>query len=73
VNTDPGSPVPLIVGVESHVVLPLIGHVIVRGGGAAVSIVNIVLVGTLVFPAISVVVTLIVLDPSGSGVVGVNE
>jgi hypothetical protein len=73
VNVEPGSPVPLIVGVVSEVVLPFIGQVIISGGGALVSTVIVVLVRVLVFPAASVRVTLMVLDHSGSGDGGANE
>jgi hypothetical protein len=72
VKLEPGSQVPFIVGVLSLVILPLIGHVIVRGGGAAVSIVNVVLVGILVFPTTSVIVTERVLEPSGKDIIGVK-
>jgi hypothetical protein len=72
VNIVPGSPVPLTIGVLSPVVLPFIGHMIVSGGGAAVSTMNVVVLTGLVFPAASIVVTLRVLDPSGREVVGVK-
>jgi hypothetical protein len=60
VNIAPGSPVPFMRGVLSPVTLPSTGHVIVSGGGAAVSTINVVETGELVFPAASVVVTVIV-------------
>jgi hypothetical protein len=71
-NIDPGSQVPSMVGVLSAMIPPLIGVVIVSGGGAAVSIVNVVVAGVLVFPTASVVVKERVFEPSGSAVVGVK-
>jgi hypothetical protein len=76
VNTDPGSPVPLIVGVESFVkyegVTSPPALVIVGVVGRRESIVNTVVVGVLVLPAMSTSVTLYVFDHSGRGVVGVK-
>jgi hypothetical protein len=62
VNIDPGSPVPRIVGVESDVrYVGFVSHpaeVILGAIGRVASTVNIVVVGGLVFPAISMRVTL---------------
>jgi hypothetical protein len=72
VNILLGSPVPVRVGVVSLVRELLAGTVIPGATGAVVSTTNVVAVGVLVFPAVSVRVTEKVFDPSGSGVVGVK-
>ena len=73
INIDPDSPVPEIVGVVSFVRELVTGATIVGAIGAVVSIVNVVDTGDPVFPAPSVRVTAYVVDPSMSGVLGVNE
>jgi hypothetical protein len=57
VNTEPGSPVPFIVGVLSLVMSPSVGLAIVGVTGVVVSIVRGRLTGLLTFPAVSVVMT----------------
>lgn len=66
VTVDPGSAVPVTVGVLSIVVLPLTGLVMLGAEGADVSTLNVVVTGPVVFPALSVSVTLMEFDPSGS-------
>ena len=72
VNVDPGSPIPLIVGVESLVRRPLVGLAIIGVAGAVVSTVTEIFCGVLVFPVESVAVTERVFTHSGSAVDGVN-
>jgi hypothetical protein len=72
VNTDPGSQVPLIVGVLSLVMSQLVGLAIVGVDGAVVSMMIGIGVAGLVFPAVSVDVTERVFIPSGRGVVRVK-
>jgi hypothetical protein len=72
VNILLGSPVPVRVGVVSLVRELLAGVVMPGATGTVVSTTNVVALGVLVFPAVSMRVTEKVLDPSGSGVVGVK-
>jgi hypothetical protein len=73
VNTDPGSPVPLMVGVLSLVMRPFVGLAIVGAVGAVVSIwIGSVRTGET-FPVASVDVAMREFSPSGSRVVGVND
>ena len=72
-NTDPGSPVPLMVGVLSDVRDPLIGDVTIGALGGVVSMVTSTITGNHALPARSVVITLSVLEPSGRETVGVYD
>ena len=71
------SAVPVIVGVVSLVRYGAIVSVatleMTGTDGARESMVKVVAVGVLVFPTVSVRVTLYVVDPSGRGDDGVNE
>lgn len=69
----PSSPVPRNVGVVSFVADPPAGEVIVGAVGALVSTTTVIALPVLVFPAVSVAVGVIVVDPSGSGVDGVHD
>jgi len=68
VNIVHGSPVPVIVGVLVLTKDPLPGVRITTGVGAVESIVNVLVVTEETFPALSVVLTLSVILPSGSDV-----
>jgi hypothetical protein len=68
VNTDPGSQVPLMVGVLSFVRSPFVGLAIVGVAGAVVSIVSRSRVAGLIFPDISVIVMLYSYVPSISSI-----
>jgi hypothetical protein len=73
VNTDPGSPVPLMVGVLSLVIRPFVGLAIVGAVGAVVSIwIGSVRTGET-FPVASVDVAVREFSPSGRGDDGVND
>lgn len=68
---DPGSAVPVTVGVLSVIVLPSSGDAIVGAAGAVASMVIDVLVGVEALPAGSVAVTTRGVDPSGNGLASV--
>jgi hypothetical protein len=76
VKVEPGSQVPLMVGVLSVVIYgdnvspPAL--MIVGVTGTSESMINIVVIGRLVFPTKSIRVTLYVFDHCGIGLVGVK-
>lgn len=72
VTVEPGSPVPVIMGVLFEVLPPFAGPVITGAAGGVVSTVNGTVVGWLMFPAGSVATTPRVCGPLASGVVGVQ-
>jgi hypothetical protein len=72
VMVEPGSPVPLIVGVVSLVMRPLVGFAMVGADGAVVSIVTEIGIARLVLPVASIDVAERLFTPSGRGDDGVN-
>ena len=73
VTVDPGTPVPVTVGVLSVIVEPLAGAVMTGAGGAVVSTVKVTSSASEVLPAGSVCVADAVCSPSDNAVVGVTD